>query len=88
MAARTKGESVILKGMAIAAWGPVSQWSGAQMNKMGTLLVTAVEEDIPNISSAAFGVAGELLGKADDWTDEQMAALVEKSKEVYGEVGA
>ena len=88
MAAWTKGESVILKGMAIAAWGPVSQWSGAQMNKMGTLLVTAVEEDIPNISLAAFGVAGELLGKADDWTDEQMAALVEKSKEVYGEVGA
>ena len=84
----TKSEGGILKGKAVAAWGPVSEWSGDQMNKMGTLLVTAVEEDIPNISAAAFGVAGELLGQADDWTDDQMTALVAKSKEVYGDLDA
>ena len=68
------------------AWGPVDQWSGEQMNKMGNALERAVMKDIPKISTEAFKVAGELLGKGQDWTGDQLAELVAKSKESYGEL--
>ena len=75
-----------LKAKATEAWGPVQDWSGARLNRLGSILQEAVREDIPKLSKDAFDLAAANLGAASGWSAEQLGQLKDKAIEAYGPV--
>ncbi len=79
-------EKLQFKEKAQAVWGPVSSWSGQKMNKMGNLLGTAIREDIPQISAAAFAGSVKTLTSFGEWTSDEVGDLKDKAVESWGPV--